>query len=86
MVETGYSKLVFSSTAAVFGMPSVDLIDEQQERLQINPYGQSKKIVEEILQDYFKAFGLKSVCLRYFNACWAVQMLKLVNDTNLKLI
>jgi len=71
MVETGHDKLVFSSTAAVFGMPSVDLIDEQQTRFPINPYGQSKKMVEDILQDYFKAFGLKSVCLRYFNACGA---------------
>lgn len=71
MVETGHDKLVFSSTAAVFGTPSVDLIDENQDRLPINPYGQSKKMVEDILQDYFTAFGLKSVCLRYFNACGA---------------
>lgn len=71
MVETGHDKLVFSSTAAVFGTPSVDLIDEKQARLPINPYGQSKKMVEDILQDYFTAFGLKSVCLRYFNACGA---------------
>jgi len=71
MVATGHDKLVFSSTAAVFGIPSVDLIDEQQARLPINPYGQSKKMVEDILQDYFTAFGLKSVCLRYFNACGA---------------
>jgi UDP-glucose 4-epimerase len=71
MVETGHDKLVFSSTAAVFGIPTVDLIDEQQVRLPINPYGQSKKIVEDVLQDYYTAFGLKSVCLRYFNACGA---------------
>jgi len=71
MVETGHDKLVFSSTAAVFGIPSVDLIDEMQLRRPINPYGHSKKMVEDILQDYFTAFGLKSVCLRYFNACGA---------------
>jgi UDP-glucose 4-epimerase len=71
MVKTGHDKLVFSSTAAVFGTPSVKFIDEAQPRLPINPYGQSKKIVEDILQDYFQAFGLKSVCLRYFNACGA---------------
>tara|TARA_R110001606_G_scaffold395664_2_gene568545 strand:- start:173112 stop:174092 length:981 start_codon:yes stop_codon:yes gene_type:complete len=71
MVRTGHDKLVFSSTAAVFGTPLVELIDEMQPRLPINPYGQSKKMVEDILQDYFNAFGLKSVCLRYFNACGA---------------
>ena len=71
MVKTSHDKLVFSSTAAVFGIPDVDLIDEQQPRQPINPYGQSKKMVEDILQDYHLAHGLKSVCLRYFNACGA---------------
>ena len=71
MVRTGHDKLVFSSTAAVFGVPQVDLIDESQPRLPINPYGQTKKMVEDILQDYHQAYGLKSVCLRYFNACGA---------------
>lgn len=71
MVKTGHDKLVFSSTAAVFGMPQVNLIDEKQPRLPINPYGQTKKMVEDILQDYHQAYGLKSVCLRYFNACGA---------------
>lgn len=71
MVKTGHDKLVFSSTAAVFGVPSVNLIDEKQPRQPINPYGQTKKMVEDILQDYHQAYGLKSVCLRYFNACGA---------------
>jgi UDP-glucose 4-epimerase len=71
MVKTGHDKLVFSSTAAVFGIPQVNLIDEQQPRQPINPYGQTKKMVEDILQDYHQAYGLKSVCLRYFNACGA---------------
>jgi UDP-glucose 4-epimerase len=71
MVKTGHDKLVFSSTAAVFGVPQVDLIDESQPRQPINPYGQTKKMVEDILQDYHQAYGLKSVCLRYFNACGA---------------
>jgi UDP-glucose 4-epimerase len=71
MIETGHYKLVFSSTAAVFGVPTVDFIDEMQTRLPINPYGQSKMMVEDILQDFHKAYGLKSVCLRYFNACGA---------------
>jgi UDP-glucose 4-epimerase len=71
MVKTGHKKLVFSSTAAVFGIPNVNKIDENQPRKPINPYGQSKKMVEDILQDYHHAYGLKSVCLRYFNACGA---------------
>ena len=71
MVKTGHKSLVFSSTAAVFGIPNVDLINEEQPRLPINPYGQSKKMVEDILKDYHQAYGLKSVCLRYFNACGA---------------
>jgi len=71
MVKTNHKKLVFSSTAAVFGVPDVDKIDEQQPREPINPYGQSKKMVEDILKDYHQAYGLKSVSLRYFNACGA---------------
>ena len=71
MVKTGHNKLVFSSTAAVFGVPEMEKIDEKQARQPINPYGQSKKMVEDILQDYHRAYGLNSVCLRYFNACGA---------------
>lgn len=71
MVKNGHNKLVFSSTAAVFGIPGVDKIDEQHARNPINPYGQSKKMVEDILKDYYHAYGLKSVSLRYFNACGA---------------
>lgn len=71
MVKTGHNKLVFSSTAAVFGIPETEFIDEKQPRNPINPYGQSKKMVEDILQDYYQAYGLSSVCLRYFNACGA---------------
>jgi len=71
MVATGHDKLVFSSTAAVFGMPVKELIDETHSRLPINPYGQSKKMVEDVLGDYYDAYGIKSVALRYFNACGA---------------
>lgn len=71
MLDTGHDKLVFSSTAAVYGMPAVSLIDESQPRQPINPYGQSKNMVEQILQDVYHAHGLSSVCLRYFNACGA---------------
>ncbi|THK43079.1 UDP-glucose 4-epimerase GalE [Methylophaga sp. SB9B] len=71
MVATKHNKLVFSSTAAVFGLPKKGLIDEQHSRLPINPYGQSKKIIEDVLSDYHHAYGIKSVALRYFNASGA---------------
>ena len=62
---------IFSSTAAIFGGPSYTPIDEAHPKLPINPYGRSKWMVEQILEDYDHAYGLKSVCLRYFNAAGA---------------
>ncbi|WP_225780862.1 UDP-glucose 4-epimerase GalE [Xenophilus sp. Marseille-Q4582] len=64
-------KFLFSSTAAVFGHPQAELIDEGHPTLPINPYGRSKLMVERILQDAAQAHGLRSVALRYFNACGA---------------
>lgn len=63
--------LVFSSTAAIFGDPEYVPIDEAHPKRPINPYGRGKWMVEQILQDYDRAHGLKSVCLRYFNAAGA---------------
>jgi len=65
------SRLVFSSTAAVFGQPVADRIDEEHPRQPINPYGASKLMVERILADAASAYGLRSVALRYFNAAGA---------------
>ncbi|MDQ3287438.1 MAG: UDP-glucose 4-epimerase GalE [Pseudomonadota bacterium] len=65
------SRLVFSSTAAVFGQPVADLIDEDHPKQPINPYGAGKLMVERILQDAAAAHGLRSVSLRYFNAAGA---------------
>jgi UDP-glucose 4-epimerase len=62
---------VFSSTAAIFGEPQYTPMDEVHPQVPINPYGKSKLMVEEILEDYDKAYGLKSVSLRYFNAAGA---------------
>lgn len=62
------NRLIFSSTAAVYGTPSQDLITESHLTAPINPYGRSKLMVEQILEDYDSAYGFKSVCLRYFNA------------------
>lgn len=71
MRDSGVFKLVFSSTAAVFGHPSQNLIDESHPTNPINPYGASKLMVERILQDAAKAYGLRAVMLRYFNAAGA---------------
>ncbi|MGO3127452.1 MAG: UDP-glucose 4-epimerase GalE [Luteimonas sp.] len=71
MQRHGVGKLVFSSTAAVFGHPVSDRIDELHPKLPINPYGASKLMVERILQDAATAYGLRSVTLRYFNAAGA---------------
>lgn len=64
-------RLVFSSTAAVFGNPLADSIDEAHPTAPINPYGASKLMVERILADAAQAHGLRSVALRYFNAAGA---------------
>lgn len=61
-------KLVFSSTCATYGEPAVLPITEQTPQNPINPYGQSKLMVELILKDYAVAYGLRSIALRYFNA------------------
>ncbi|MEI7786405.1 MAG: UDP-glucose 4-epimerase GalE [Betaproteobacteria bacterium] len=63
--------LVFSSTAATFGQPHYSPIDEKHPQQPINPYGRSKWMVEQVLADCDKAHGLRSVCLRYFNAAGA---------------
>jgi len=71
MRDAGVGKLVFSSTAAVFGHPESELIDESHPTRPINPYGASKRMVETILEDAARAYGLRSVALRYFNAAGA---------------
>lgn len=72
MREHGVGRLVFSSTAAVFGNPVSALIDEEHPKAPINPYGASKLMVERILSDAAQAYGLRSVALRYFNAAGAL--------------
>lgn len=67
----GIQKFIFSSTAATFGEPQYTPIDERHRQQPINPYGRSKRMIEEVLADYDAAYGLKSVCLRYFNAAGA---------------
>lgn len=67
----GVDKFIFSSTAAVFGEPEYTPINEAHPKAPINPYGRSKWMVEQMLADYESAYGLRSVCLRYFNAAGA---------------
>jgi UDP-glucose 4-epimerase len=71
MVQAGVKRFIFSSTAAIFGEPQYVPLDEKHPQRPINPYGMSKQMVERVLQDYDGAHGLKSVCLRYFNAAGA---------------
>jgi len=71
MNNAGVRRFIFSSTAATFGEPQYTPIDEQHPQSPINPYGRSKLMIEQILNDYDNAYGLKSVCLRYFNAAGA---------------
>ena len=71
MRQCGVDKLVFSSTAAVYGLPETQPITEQAAQAPINPYGRTKLMIEQALADYGSAYGLRSVSLRYFNACGA---------------
>lgn len=71
MQRHGVGRIVFSSTAAVFGEPVSERIDETHPTAPINPYGASKLMVERMLADAATAYGLRSVCLRYFNAAGA---------------
>ena len=71
MLEHDVKNFIFSSTAAVYGNPEKVPIPETETVKPINPYGQSKACIEKILSDYSKAYGLKFVSLRYFNAAGA---------------
>src|SRR4051812_18996305 len=71
MARAGVRKLVFSSTAAVYGDPEKVPIPEDARTPPVNPYGESKAVVEKILRDLDRYRGLRSVPLRYFNACGA---------------
>ena len=64
-------RLVFSSTCATYGVPEAVPIGEDHPQRPINPYGASKLMVERMLQDADRAYGLRSVVLRYFNAAGA---------------
>jgi UDP-arabinose 4-epimerase len=71
MREAGVATIVFSSTCATYGDPVRVPIDETHPQAPVNPYGESKLMVEKILRWYGSAYGLKWIALRYFNAAGA---------------
>lgn len=71
MLEAKVRSFVFSSSAAVYGVPRQIPIPESHPIDPVNPYGQTKQFVEKILVDYERAYGLNFVSLRYFNAAGA---------------
>jgi UDP-glucose 4-epimerase len=71
MNENNVKNIVFSSTCATYGNPEYVPIDENHPQSPINPYGRTKLIIEGILKDYDRAYGLKYIALRYFNAAGA---------------
>lgn len=71
MKDSGVFKIVFSSTAAVYGEPTKTPIAEEQARSPINPYGKSKMMTEMAIEDFAKAYGIGYSILRYFNVAGA---------------
>lgn len=71
MIRANLKRIVFSSTAAVYGTPAKTPITEDMPHQAESPYGDSKVMVEKLLQWFTQFRGMHSVCLRYFNACGA---------------
>ena len=73
MIAAGVRRMVFSSTCAIFGPPDRLPIDETASPRPISPYGESKLTFEKLLRWYDEIYGVKFVCLRYFNASGATK-------------
>lgn len=71
MLEFQVKRFIFSSSCAVYGNPIKIPISENHPKNPVNPYGESKWFIEKVLQSYDQAYGMKSCCLRYFNAAGA---------------
>jgi UDP-glucose 4-epimerase len=71
MVESGVKKLIFSSSCAVYGNPVKIPMNEDHPQAPVNPYGNTKQMFERILVDHERAYGIKYMSLRYFNAAGA---------------
>ena len=70
-VKAGMHTFVFASSAGVYGEPSEDVCHENMDAQPCSPYGWSKKMIEIVLQDYYTAYNLNSVSLRFFNVAGA---------------
>ena len=70
-ISTGVETYIYSSSAAVYGDQIALRAKETDQLRPINPYGRTKKQVEEMLEDFHRAYGLKYIALRYFNAAGA---------------
>jgi len=82
MLKNDVKKIIFSSTAAVYGEPQYTPIDEDHPKEPTNFYGLSKLMIENILRSYNNAYGLKFIALRYFNASGADESQKIGEDHN----
>lgn len=71
MRDHGIENFIFSSTCATYGIPDQVPITEDMPQRPINPYGASKQMIERMLSDFEVAHGIRSICLRYFNAAGA---------------
>jgi UDP-arabinose 4-epimerase len=86
MLDTGVRAIVFSSTAAIYGVPQKIPIPEDHPQSAVNPYGESKLFVEHVLEWYGKAYGLQWAALRYFNAAGAESGLREEHEPETHLI
>jgi UDP-glucose-4-epimerase GalE len=71
VLDAGVRRFVFSSSCAVYGIPAKFPITEETPRAPVNPYGESKLFFENALEAYGRAYGMRTLCLRYFNAAGA---------------
>src|SRR5688572_4831968 len=86
LIGNNVRKFVFSSTCATYGEPQSLPLDETHPQNPENPYGWTKLFVEKVMQDYDRAYGLRFVALRYFNACGATERRRELHDPETHLI
>jgi len=75
LTGAGVRQFIFSSTCATYGEPQYMPLDERHPQHPVNPYGWSKFFLERVLESYDRAYGMKFVALRYFNAAGATETL-----------
>ncbi len=84
--EAGVRRFIFSSTCATYGEPQYMPLDEKHPQHPVNPYGWSKFFIERVLESYDRAYQMKFVALRYFNAAGATETLGEDHDPETHLI